>query len=208
MKKTNTTKEVKTETTATEVKETKTVEKEKKVTDKMTRNLLASNLMADIKEPVDKAAEFDFDNTSNCVRRYSYYIGIRFAGKSTKLMSIWPHASFLDICLTKKLADQFKEACPDALKGINVIENGAVTAWEIGGEGTTIEEIRKSAVDLILKAMEVLKPVAKEEKTEKAPAPKTDKKPAGKKGGKKKSEPKSDTETQESKPENEEIPQF
>ena len=208
MKKTNTTKEVKTETTANEVKETKTVEKEQKVTDKMTRNLLASNLMADIKETVDKAAEFDFDNTSNCVHRYSYYIGIRFAGKSTKLMSIWPHASFLDICLTKKLADQFKEACPDALKGINVIENGAVTAWEIGGEGTTIEEIRKSAVALILKAMEVLKPVAKEEKTEKAPTPKTDKKPAGKKGGKKKSEPKSDTETQESKPENEEIPQF
>ena len=208
MKKTNTTKEVKTETAATEVKETKTVEKEQKVTDKMTRNRLASNLMADIKETVDKTAEFDFDNTSNCVRRYSYYIGIRFAGKSTKLMSIWPHASFLDICLTKKLADQFKEACPDALKGINVIENGAVTAWEIGGESTTIEEIRKSAVALILKAMEVLKTVAKEEKTEKAPAPKADKKPASKKGGKKKSEPKSDAETQESKPENEEIQQF
>ena len=208
MKKTNTTKEVKTETLATEVKETKTVEKEQKVTDKMTRNLLASNLMADIKEPVDKAADFDFDNTSNCVRRYSYYIGIRFAGKSTKLMSIWPHASFLDICLTKKLADQFKEACPDALKGINVIENGAVTAWEIGGEDTTLEEIRKSAVSLILKAMEVLTPVAKEEKTEKAPTPTTDKNPAAKTGGKKKSEPKSDTETQESKPEDEEIPQF
>ena len=208
MKKTNTTKEVKTETLATEVKETKTVKKEQKVTDKMTRNLLASNLMADIKEPVDKAADFDFDNTSNCARRYSYYIGIRLAGKSTKLMSIWPHASFLDICLTKKLADQFKEACPDALKGINVIENGAVTAWEIGGEDMPIEEIRKSAVALILKAMEVLKPVAKEEKTEKAPAPKTDKKPTGKKGGKKKSEPKADAKTQDSKPENEEIPQF
>ena len=130
------------------------VKAEVKVTDKETRNILASNIFADIKDAV-ASANLEFDTTSNLVKRYSFYNAIKYKDSSKKLVNIWAHASFVDLCMTEKTAQAMQEKNPDIFaKARYSVDAAKVACVEIADSDR--ENIRKLTSSILLAMLAVV----------------------------------------------------
>lgn len=161
-----TTNEVKTEATVTEAKVTNA-----KVTDKETRNILAAAIFADIK-PAVEATNLEFDTTSNLVKRYSFYNAIKYKDSTKKLVNIWAHASFVDLCMTEKTAKAMQEKNPDIFaKARYSVDAAKVACVEIADNDR--ENIRKLTSSILLAMIAVVQADSKasaESEPKQAPA--------------------------------------
>ena len=130
------------------------VKAEVKVTDKETRNILSSNIFADIKDAV-ASANFEFDTTSNLVKRYSFYNAIKYKDSTKKLVNIWSHASFVDLCMTEKTAQAMQEKNPDIFaKARYSVDAAKVACVEIADSDR--ENIRKLTSSILLAMLAVV----------------------------------------------------
>ena len=147
------------------------VKAEVKVTDKDTRNILASNIFADIKDAVT-SANFEFDTTSNLVKRYSFYNAIKYKDSAKKLVNIWAHASFVDLCMTEKTAQAMQEKNPDIFaKARYSVDAAKVACVEIADSDR--ENIRKLTSSILLAMLAVVQADSKasaESEPKQAPA--------------------------------------
>lgn len=130
------------------------VKAEVKVTDKETRNILAAAIFADIKDAVE-AANLEFDTTSNLVKRYSFYNAIKYKDSSKKLVNIWSHASFVDLCMTERTAQAMQEKNPDIFaKARYSVDAAKVACVEIADNDR--ENIRKLTSSILLAMIAVV----------------------------------------------------
>lgn len=147
------------------------VKTEVKITDKETRNILAANIFADIEKAV-ASANLEFDTTSNLVKRYSFYKAIKYKDSSKKLVNIWSHASFVDLCMTEKTAHAMQEKKPDIFaKARYSVDAAKVACIEIADNDR--ENIRKLTSAILLDMLAVVQADSKasaESKPEQAPA--------------------------------------
>ena len=131
------------------------VKTEVKVTDKETRNILASNIFADIEKAVASANNLEFDTTSNLVKRYSFYNAIKYKDSTKKLVNIWSHASFVDLCMTEKTAQAMQEKSPDIFaKARYSVDAAKVACVEIADNDR--ENIRKLTSSILLAMIAVV----------------------------------------------------
>ena len=134
--------------------EVKTEVTNAKVTDKETRNILAAAIFTDIK-PAVEAANLEFDTTSNLVKRYSFYNAIKYKDSSKKLVNIWSHASFVDLCMTEKTAQAMQEKNPDIFaKARYSVDAAKVACVEIADNDR--ENIRKLTSSILLAMIAVV----------------------------------------------------
>ena len=165
-----TTNEVKTEATVTEATAGEAKVTKAKVTDKETRNILAAAIFADIK-PAVEAANLEFDTTSNLVKRYSFYNAIKYKDSSKKLVNIWSHASFVDLCMTERTAQAMQEKSPDIFaKARYSVDAAKVACVEIADNDR--ENIRKLTSSILLAMLTVVQADSKasaESEPEQAP---------------------------------------
>ena len=131
------------------------VKTEVKVTDKETRNILASNIFADIEKAVVSTNNLEFDTTSNLVKRYSFYNAIKYKDSTKKLVNIWSHASFVDLCMTEKTAQAMQEKNPDIFaKARYSVDAAKVACVEIADNDR--ENIRKLTSSILLAMIAVV----------------------------------------------------
>ena len=136
------------------MKTTNEVKTEIKVTDKEKRNILASNIFADIKDAV-ASVNLEFDTTSNFVKRYSFYNAIKYKDSTKKLVNIWAHASFVDLCMTEKTAKAMQEKNPDIFaKARYSVDAAKVACVEIADNDR--ENIRKLTSSILLDMLAVV----------------------------------------------------
>lgn len=131
------------------------VKTEVKVTDKETRNILSANIFADIEKAVTSTNNLEFDTTSNLVKRYSFYKAIKYKDSTKKLVNIWSHASFVDLCMTEKTAQAMQEKNPDIFaKARYSVDAAKVACVEIADNDR--ENIRKLTSSILLAMIAVV----------------------------------------------------